>query len=503
MSAIVGHSQQRIQNAVLNAISRSGYNVPQIIRTGLADLAGRIGRATTERAIASIRNDFEQLTARLPGIGQEVLNTAWEAATNALRSTSELGTRERQDSVPDIGDLVPHEEGAIVEFTGNDNNQLSRNVRPRMEDRRDPDGDQQMEAFRAPGNTSEGSAVQRETPVLYKEPTYGLQDTHTTTLPMIFWCSARNITYNGTKLALRMNRPWDVLNLETINTTYSDDTDPARDRIHIQRAWDTHKSHLQGATHKAHGNRVSLINSDIDDGPTNQDYVSSPSAVTRTWFWDYWAKIYQYYTVIACHYEITLCNARSGRYGVYRKELPIIIDTENPLECFDLTAAHTMNSFKTGEANENKLPDLTHIMMMGQEGINYTHVPEQQNGQRTEFATIKGTYKPGSIHRNVRNDQDYKTWLKTLDGFAIESPQLVEELDVRLYPNPLSNSTIVRTLGGGDPPNGGNHCNIQVRMKYVVQFKDRVGAFKYPGATTGIAGVDLTAPDDLIYKLTG
>ena len=87
----------------------------------------------------------------------------------------------------------------------------------------------------AASTASDALGMYRETPILNVLPTYGLQETHTTTLPSIFWISMNDINANGARLKLQLNKPFNHI-LTTLNALPTSDS---ANWVHLTLAGET------------------------------------------------------------------------------------------------------------------------------------------------------------------------------------------------------------------------------------------------------------------------
>ena len=186
----------------------------------------------------------------------------------------------------------------------------------------------------AASTASDALGMYRETPILNVLPTYGLQETHTTTLPSIFWISMNDINANGARLKLQLNKPFNHI-LTTLNALPTSDS---ANWVHLTLAGET------GAL-KTETNRLWQ--------PLGVTTTAGIPSIKPNW-WTYFSKLYQYYTVLACHYKIIIHNPRlktsDGEYGT--------------------TVMHYKENFKTGDSTGNVMPDYEYFWMHGNEQIN-------------------------------------------------------------------------------------------------------------------------------------
>lgn len=196
------------------------------------------------------------------------------------------------------------------------------------------------------------------------------------------------------------------------------------------------------------------------------EFPYQPSSNYYPWYRDTYSKWYKYWTILGCEYEITLMAPRGSGRGV--------------------TVAHMIET--SGQSGSRTLPDTVDLYnIQAQKGINYTNVQPYNvpGGYKT---IIKGTYKPGTAKRDVKNDGDVKLWTETNT-----TPSYVESLKLYFYRDPLSSNESNQNAGTRQ-----THCQVQIRLKYIVQWKDLQQAAYYPitGYTPTTAAV--TFPEQAI-----
>lgn len=286
------------------------------------------------------------------------------------------------------------------------------------------------------GDLTDTTGRTSETPVMIPPTiTYGLQDTHTTILPTVFWFSAVNLsTTLPLTLKLRLNSFNDII-CGTTNIKNAIST--AGERVFIQ--------------HKVANTDITTTVTDTTMDTWNQ----FPATIgndddPEVWYRDYYKNIYQYYTVLGVEYEITYINPR-----------------DNGRHCL---VAHTVETSGLGGATF--LPETTSLKdLYGMKQIQFTNVQSRHTETDSEFQIIKGTYKPGSAKRDVSNDGDVKLWTTTT---ADATPSYVEALQLMHFAHPLSHNATSLTSTNG------YQLMCQVRLKYIVQFKQLKQGVRYP-----------------------
>ena len=217
----------------------------------------------------------------------------------------------------------------------------------------DGSGDSEM---RVANMSTGGNPQSRETPISpYPALPYGLQETHTTIIPFAAWISVVKLDYTATDVLLRMNTPGAPLSNTVLGATPTTATS-------VQ-------------TYKAQNNDVPNTNS--------LTFPATWSAATQCAWSDYWAKIYQQYTVLGCEWQVVMRNAREAQNGD-------AVSTNR-----DALLAYEYDSSGTGDTG-NVIPSGSALKRLQQwKGINWKTVPSSY-GQGHD-TIITGTYKPGQI----------------------------------------------------------------------------------------------------------
>lgn len=285
-----------------------------------------------------------------------------------------------------------------------------------------------------PGSIADTSGRTSETAVSIPPTiTYGLQETHTTVLPVIFWCSAVNLTPSSPlTLGIRLNSIYDIVETGTILNSYT-----ANSTCFINRK----------VMDKSYPNDILTANM----ATTLQAYPHTYTAASaQPWYRQYYEEIYKHYTVLGCEYEIIYFNPRAGgRHNLVTSTIE--------------TSAS--NDTSTRLPNDLDLRD-----MYGMKGVKYYNVQCRDNSSVNPFQFVRGTYKPGQAKRDVSNDGDVKLWTPTKS-----TPTYKEILQLSHYANPLSCTSTTDTPGVTE-----HHLQIQVRLKYIVQFKQLQDTVRYP-----------------------
>ena len=283
----------------------------------------------------------------------------------------------------------------------------------------------------------------QETPITPQQPHYGLPDTQTVILPYTQYLSVIPgllNNYTMTDFSLRMTSVTDIL--------------PEALVLPVASAVFARGLYNKVAPTGAGGNWQSTL---VDFPATTT--AGAPNAERPAWR-TFWQKLYQFYTVLGCEYELTFVNSRST---------------------IDATAviAYGFDTYST-TASGNVFPvGKTMYEMENWKGLRWKSVQGDgdfsQDGNTT---TIKGYYKPGQAHRNVNNDEDVKTW--TAVG---SNPSLAETLRIFIGRGAFSDVDALP-------------INVRCKLRYIVQYKDPVEQLTWPH--TGQTQVAISVGNDLL-----
>ena len=312
--------------------------------------------------------------------------------------------------------------------------------------------------------------VSKETPISPAQPSYGLQETHTTILPFNFWFSVAAPNYDGThKMAIRTNSIQDVV-LTELDTAAADAT------------WVPGKLYNVPLNNSTDGKRTESVT-------TVSPYefprtLATTNTTEQCWWTRYWAQLYEYYTVLGMEYEITIRNIQTNANC---KGALIAIDHDSYSD--------------TNGTTGNVTPDATLAEFMSFRHVKWHTVGGLANNAwaRTSPAQkiIRGTVRPGQARRNISNDGDVKTWTKLVLTGTAELPNLKEIMNIRFFRDPLQGGD---AMGTDNLINDETQLNVQVKLKYLVQFKDLREAARYP-YTTNATTITQSLPGDALDSI--
>ena len=293
--------------------------------------------------------------------------------------------------------------------------------------------------------SSETSLGRDETKVTPAAPTYGLPETHTTILPLDMYFSM--VLQKDSDFAPGI---FEVAQTSIVNPIMTEIT-----------AAPSSGSFTRGIYNRPVPNAGSSGTwADVGYFP----YTFGAGNKKEKAFYQQWFEIqYQYYSVLGSEWELTVSNC-----GLSDDEYFTVYTAD---QCY-------------GVAANNTIPDTTKLWQIGAyKGVRKHILPADGAGNWTTsaFSKIRGTYKPGQARFNVLTDDLTKTWT------AIDSnPALTESVKFFFYPGELSGGLAARTL----------RINCKFTIKYIVQFKDLRGDYRYPGT----ASTSVLSPGDLSQK---
>jgi len=243
--------------------------------------------------------------------------------------------------------------------------------------------------------------VSKETQVMKNAtPSYGLQETHTTLSLFEGFFSSTSMDFTAPNfMEFRMTSPLDcVATSSLVNVAIAGAYTKAVNNV----PW---IGTTTGLTRVAGSAEFPIVTA-----------TGSVATEIGSWF-AFWAKIYEYYTVLSCDYEIIINNPSA---------------TPNN----DVLVGWDFNSYSdTVGATGNKTPQLSTLMdMKSYKHMKWTKIEATTSlNVAKPISVISGRYLPGMANRNVSNDGDVKTWNKVTD-----QPTLKEFLTLYFFKHPLS-----------------------------------------------------------------
>lgn len=313
-----------------------------------------------------------------------------------------------------------------------------------MGDSKEPDANEGNQVSTNANRFSSGEGAQtrgyEETPITRVLPTYGVQETHTTVLPMTSYGSCTLLDHNSpVALEYRMNSVYGII-LHSINT-------PTASTPYTKGVF----------------NKIAL-GSASSWPSTLKDFPKAPTTTEYPAWRDYWDTLYEVYTVLGCHWTLTVQNVTAQQGG--------------DVMCGVQYQGYGASS--TGQVPPNNAP-LNQTFSW--KNLNYTvcKATRSQGSDNDGFTVIQGTWRPGKAKKNVTNDDDVKTWTK-----VGADPSFKEDLVLWFYKGPFHPDT------SGNPPN----VNYQLQLKWIVQYKDLKQQARYP--TDGLVDIQQALPSQAL-----
>ena len=339
-----------------------------------------------------------------------------------------------------------------------------------------------------------------ETPIIYAQPTYRLPETHTTILTTEFFGSGVIRGYDALDVILRLNdyrEPLTTkLSLRPANVNGNNLGGIYTPGLYNSKIPQFNFLSPNGADSAVNG-AVNMSNSyRAYEAPNATRWPRSafsfpaflasgaqPVPKMAAWF----EEMYQYYCTLSCEYEIIINNTQQGHAPGNGDLLCCsVIDTYTP-------GAQGKNNNQT--LTQQKLGNVTYWPNVKKHVIysayNHCHQPS--------YYVIKDTHKPGDGRRMVENDGDEQRWTRTNRSLEQDS-KMLEEIHLMFFQHPMN--TVNNRIVSGVSDTGTseltsiakNSFNFQIKMKYIVQFKDLNRNLREPvsGEATGLS---LTYPD--------
>lgn len=333
---------------------------------------------------------------------------------------------------------------------------------------------------------SGGSSVMtgEQTKVTYATPNYQLADTHTTVLPVTFYCSGVLQAYRALDFTLRMNC------IENPLVTLISDVPPPNTftgvtlgapftkglysrKIPYSTSFGTNYSAVADGPLKAEINDNNYWQiGELPNGsrwpvqsyffPNQLTSNQQPGMFQKDWY----TKLYDFWTVLGCDYEIIM----------------EVTHANSPLFNNDVIVASKIDTDSTTNSgdripNDMSLNDLKYV-----KNISFKTVKASRS-DANEKTVIKGQYTPGSVKGMVSNDGEVKKWTQT--GVA---QTYREDLHLMIFPHEFNNycDTNIRTVRESgtstwitDTTPVKTCMNMQITLKYLVQYKDLKSVYRY------------------------
>lgn len=325
------------------------------------------------------------------------------------------------------------------------------------------------------GPASQSTINGEETAITYATPSYQLQDTHTTILPVTFNCSMVLNRYTATDFILRLNcielplqtlltaKPANIL-LAGTSQGAPLTTGLYNAMIPMENSTSTNLNGFNVGTQQLQVNGYTSGNTPSATRWTLTTYkfpaelaaASQPGVFQKAWY----NKMYDFMHVMGCDYEIIIQPTRHST-NLYNNDIVVAsrIDTHSSTNTGDVLPSGL---------NKNVLQYIKNIK------YEQIKAPMQDS---PGYHVISGQYKTGTSKAMITNDGDVKRWIPT------GTPNTYfEDLHMMFFAHDFNNISNIPVTAS--VPNAGNTAwengtltartcvNMKVTLKYMVQFKD-------------------------------
>lgn len=322
-------------------------------------------------------------------------------------------------------------------------------VHRRFTDTMDQDGDSTMPESSAKTQGSEGKGHQKhETKILNLRPQYGLEQVKTVILPFHMYFALVTSDVNTD-----LGQYFGFRTTSLANIFPFDLADPSAGAAYSPGLY---KYLGNGGTTWPNPDR-------LFPATTNHGTVTNE----RPQWLQFWAKMYQAYTVLKCEWEVTFYNPRENVNS-------------------DLIIGYGEEAY--GSSSGVQFPQVTLASAEYFPNMKFKMLHSNNDGStRNRFTIVSGTYYPGMVSEHVSNDEDVQTWNKYTDPTALPAPALTEQMKFFVWKGPFNTDTTAQPV------------NIRLSLRFTAQFRDLQEAFRYPYAQTAIS---LIGPTD-VTRSTG
>lgn len=409
-----------------NEIVPAGNN-QNIIRRFLDAVAIRFGQEALERFLDYAEEQIEQGSNNFRQLVRNYFNSdndEWvQGYLNTLNPPGDL------DHIQTPQDLVRHNNEQRQISPVDNNNQLGRNVRRRIDfSQPNMQDTTQMDTSTASLRTASSStnSGNYETPITVAQPSYSESETLTKYLPFTYWFTVARPTFvTPLEFEINLTHPQNMI-------TFSSNMTVPTPGAAISKGFFTHNT--------SDTTVLTNWNNPLIAYPRT---ISATPQVQRPATIQWYSSRYKYYTVLNCHYKITMQNVKNTSnsdvwmsYG-YNVSNPTKVGNVYPVENVNIQ-------------DEMYWKDLKSII-----------IPSKGTPTSKDrgIVILEGNYKPGQAKKNVENDGDVQRWTAIEDNGGLGIPKLRETFVARFYRAPFAqfDSGVIR---------------VQVQLVYTIQFKD-------------------------------
>lgn len=460
--AIVTPENREVQiyaREIRNYLAAAGvYGVGRIVQR----LAEAITDGIQDRIVQASQDLVEAVQSRAPAVAETIRNEIGEFVTEFTRGSQPLAAAHQAIQSDSMPERIRESAGMQSQSNLLESDKMSQVAAP-----------ERNVAARTAASTSASSSGQKgnkETPVYYHKPTYGLRETQTVILPVTFYFSAAMMD-KQTPLIFKFRtnhyrqtlnaQPFVAVNLNPLTLI----TDAQRT---LQKSFYNIQMQTNASGFMPNSGGIAPYSY---TGPLFPKTFTSGSSTIVPAYSDYWEEYYDYFTVLNCNYEVAIQNAMTNVNH-------------------DLVISYHQES-QGPSGTSGVIPDIaTYHDSLILPQLNWKHIgPRTQDGNGSDTVVLRGNIEPGDARRDVVNDEDIKTWT------AIGSqPSLEENMRIHFWAAPTNQQyPLANTSGTSISP---TKCNVQVTLKYTVQFKDLKPQARWPTAGH-VASLIKTIPQDI------
>ena len=213
------------------------------------------------------------------------------------------------------------------------------------------------------------------------------------------------------------------------------------------------------------------------------EWLSSGGSAFQTQWYNLYADLYKYYSVLACRYHISFENFSGDKMYVhimkYNKTPPPNDVSNHDMELWPgvqsyLSTPHAVwyntQQMRSSEADQSNMETDTPVTGQTNSDVN-ANWGVSRNGNRAVI-THSDTYEAGSTQQEIILDENVSTWTP-----VNQNPQLPENLLIRIK------SYDAASFGG--TPNDQTYgrtltYNLKIKVEFLCEFRELQEGFRYP-----------------------
>lgn len=200
-------------------------------------------------------------------------------------------------------------------------------------------------------------------------------------------------------------------------------------------------------------------------------------------YWDYYASMYKYYSVLGCRYKVRVENLSTEKFFVHAM---YVTNTNPPANAsnWDMRIwkgvrsylAHPYHRTTTSTSPQINMVEIDNLNMdydtMVGSATNNAASQIIQNPTGSPFVYITGEYRPGQADQMIHEDDAVSIWTP-----VTANPTLREALMIRI--KPYDNAT-PSLAGSADNYQRQLTYNLSVECEYLVEFKELNEGLRWP-----------------------